>query len=58
MIYFVDKVQYTVKRFNDRGHLMASFDLPGPVEEKFAEHCAPDFWLDEILERVTIYHGV
>ncbi|MBR2641559.1 MAG: PHP domain-containing protein [Lentisphaeria bacterium] len=34
-----------------------SSDLHTPDAEKFAENCAPDFWLDEILERVTLYHG-
>ena len=32
-------------------------DLHSPVADEFAGHCAPDFWLDEILERVTVYHG-
>ena len=32
-------------------------DLHTPVEDKFALHLGEDFWLDEILERVKIYHG-
>ncbi len=32
-------------------------DLHSPVAEKFAAQNAPDRWLDEILERVAIYHG-
>ena len=32
-------------------------DLHEPVEAEFAGHCGPERWLDEILERVTIYHG-
>ena len=28
---------------------------PGP--NVFSEHCAPDAWLDELLERVQLFHG-
>jgi len=32
-------------------------DLHTPVEEQFAAHPGPERWLDEILERVEIFHG-
>ena len=32
-------------------------DLHTPDEDKFALHLGEDRWLDEILERVKIYHG-
>lgn len=35
-----------------------SSDLHSPDADTFAANCAPDFWLDEILERVTLYHGI
>lgn len=35
-----------------------SSDLHTPEADKFAANCASDFWLDEILERVTLYHGI
>ena len=35
-----------------------SSDLHTPDAEEFAANAAPDFWLDEILERVTLYHGI
>ena len=35
-----------------------SSDLHSPDADTFAANCAPDSWLDEILERVTLYHGV
>ena len=32
-------------------------DLHRPEAEKFVAHCAPDEWLDELLERVSLRHG-
>ena len=32
-------------------------DLHTPEEDKFAVHLGADAWLDEILERVEIFHG-
>ena len=32
-------------------------DLHTPNEEKFAVHLGADAWLDEVLERVEIFHG-
>ena len=32
-------------------------DLHNPRPEEFAGHFGPDFWLDELLERVTLHHG-
>ena len=51
-----------VKYYRDyceKYHLLSSggSDLHTPEEDKFAVHLGQDRWLDEILERVEIFHG-
>ena len=47
------------RRYCEKYQLLSSggSDLHNPRAEDFARHLGPDFWLDELLERVTIHHG-